>query len=182
MSRSAGNLKEEYRQYTLGLALFDIVPVLVFLAAGILMWTMWSDRLLLAGVICSFIAGLSKVLWKLQIVVKKRNSAALTGIFHILMPLGFALMMLAVILSTVRYVAGGGVFAESTLAGLWRGLTMKPAMWCFIGGFAGMCLMGYLGSHMDESAEANWIEELVNAAAQLAILAGVVFVYMGMIR
>ena len=29
MSRSTGNLKEEYRQYTLGLALFDIVPVLL---------------------------------------------------------------------------------------------------------------------------------------------------------
>ena len=174
------SLKEEYRQYTLGLALFDIVPVLAFLAAGIVLWTMWSDRLLLAGVICSFIAGMSKVLWKLLVVVKRRNNAALTGIFHILMPAGFALMMLAVILSTVKTVAGGGAFAESAMAGLWRGLTMKPAVWCFLGGFAGMCLMGYLGSHMDDSARANWIEEIVNAAAQLAILAGVVIVYSGM--
>jgi hypothetical protein len=179
MNRS---LKEEYRQYTLGLALFDIVPVLVFLAAGVLLWTMWSDKLLLAGVICSFIAGLSKVLWKLEVVVKKRNSAVLTGIFHFLMPVGFILMILAVALSTFKCVAGGGAFADSAMAGLWRGLTMRPAMWCFLGGFAGMCLMGYLGSHMDESAKANWIEALVNAAAQLAMLAGVVFVYMGMIR
>jgi hypothetical protein len=43
-----------------------------------------------------------------------------------------------------------------------------------------MCLMGYLGSRMDDSARANWIEEMVNTAAQFAVLAGVVLVYCGM--
>jgi hypothetical protein len=41
-------------------------------------------------------------------------------------------------------------------------------------------MMGWLGSHMDKSARSNWIEELINTAAQLAILAGVVIVYFGM--
>ena len=42
-----------------------------------------------------------------------------------------------------------------------------------------MCLMGYLGSHMDNSARSNWTEELVNTLAQLAFLAGVIAVYFG---
>jgi pimeloyl-ACP methyl ester carboxylesterase len=89
-------------------------------------------------------------------------------------------MLLSVVLSTVRTVAGGGAFADSAMAGLWRGLTFMPATLFFIAGFAGMCLMGWLGSHMDKSARSNWIEELINTAAQLAILAGVVIVYFGM--
>ena len=180
MSRSTGNLKEEYRQYTLGLALFDIVPVLLFLISGILIYSMCMNRLFLAGALCCFIGGMAKVIWKLIVVLAKRDIPAFSRVFRVLMISGFALMLLSVILSTVRSVAGGGAFADSAMAGLWRGLTFMPAMLFFIAGFAGMCMMGWLGSHMDKSARSNWIEELINTAAQLAILAGVVIVYFGM--
>ena len=179
MSRSTGNLKEEYRQYTLGLALFDIVPVLLFLISGILIYSMCMSRLFLAGALCSFIGGMAKVIWKLIVVLAKRDIPAFSRVFRVLMIGGFALMLLSVVLSTVRTVAGGA-FADSAMAGLWRGLTFMPAMLFFIAGFAGMCMMGWLGSHMDKSARSNWIEELINTAAQLAILAGVVIVYFGM--
>ena len=180
MSRSTGNLKEEYRQYTLGLALFDIVPVLLFLISCILIYSMCMSRLFLAGALCCFIGGMAKVIWKLIVVLAKRDIPAFSRVFRVLMIGGFALMLLSVILSTVRTVAGGGAFADSAMAGLWRGLTFMPAMLFFIAGFAGMCMMGWLGSHMDKSARSNWIEELINTAAQLAILAGVVIVYFGM--
>ena len=180
MSRSTGNLKEEYRQYTLGLALFDIVPVLLFLISCILIYSMCMSRLFLAGALCCFIGGMAKVIWKLIVVLAKRDIPAFSRVFRVLMIGGFALMLLSVILSTVRTVAGGGAFADSAMAGLWRGLTFMPAMLFFIAGVAGMCLMGWLGSHMDKSARSNWIEELINTAAQLAILAGVVIVYFGM--
>ena len=180
MSRSTGNLKEEYRQYTLGLALFDIVPVLLFLISCILIYSMCMSRLFLAGALCCFIGGMAKVIWKLIVVLAKRDIPAFSRVFRVLMISGFALMLLSVILSTVRTVAGGRAFADSSMAGLWRGLTFMPAMLFFIAGVAGMCLMGWLGSHMDKSARSNWIEELINTAAQLAILAGVVIVYFGM--
>lgn len=180
MSRSTGNLKEEYRQYTLGLALFDIVPVLLFLISCILIYSMCMNRLFLAGALCCFIGGMAKVIWKLIVVLAKRDIPAFSRVFRVLMIGGFALMLLSVILSTVRTVAGGGAFADSAMAGLWRGLTFMPAMLFFIAGFAGMCMMGWLGAHMDKSARSNWIEELINTAAQLAILAGVVIVYFGM--
>ena len=180
MSNRKGNLKEEYRQYTLGLALFDIVPVFLFLISCILIYSMCMSRLFLAGALCSFIGGMAKVIWKLIVVLAKRDIPAFSQAFRVLMICGFALMLLSVILSTVRSVAGGGAFADSAMAGLWRGLTFMPAMLFFIAGFAGMFMMGWLGSHMDKSARSNWIEELINTAAQLAILTGVVIVYFGM--
>ena len=176
MSRSTGNLKEEYRQYTLGLALFDIVPVFLFLISCILIYSMCMSRLFLAGALCCFIGGMAKVIWKLIVVLAKRDIPAFSRVFRVLMIGGFALMLLSVILSTVRTVASGRAFADSAMAGLWRGLTFMPAMLFFIAGFAGMCMMGWLGSHMDKSARSNWIEELINTAAQLAILAGAVIV------
>lgn len=181
MSRVERNriTETEYDEYTLGLALFDVLPVLIFLGSGLILYTMYDSKLFLAGVICSFIGGLCKVLWKLVIVLKKRNNAALTFLFHLLLPAGLAIMMLSVVIPTVKQSYNGVELADSIAAKLWQGLTMQPAMWCFIGGFLGMCLMGYLGARMDESVRANWIEELINTLAQGAVLAGVILVYLG---
>ena len=168
-----GTLSREYEKYTLGLVLFDLLPVIFFLFSGILIWKMYGHPLFLTGVIACFIGGLSKVIWKLIIVTGKKDMAIFNKIFRALMPGGFVLMLLAVIISACTR---GGSF----LAAFWHGLTMMPAVIFFIAGIAGMCLMGYLGSHMDRSARSNWIEEATNAAAQLAILIGVVIVYFGM--
>jgi hypothetical protein len=124
--------------------------------------------LLLAGVIACFSGGLCKAIWKMIIVISRKDHPGLTRAFHILMPAGFALMILSV-------PVGG----KAALAGLWRSLTMMPAAAFFAAGFALMCLMGYLGSHMDNSVRSNWIEEIVNTLAQLAVLAGVIAVYFG---
>ena len=43
--------KEEYRDYTLGLALFDAVPVLLFLLTGVTVFLISGSRIFLAGVI-----------------------------------------------------------------------------------------------------------------------------------
>ena len=159
---------DEYKEYTMGLALLDIMPVLLFLASGLIMYSMYGSPLLLAGVLACFTGGLCKAIWKMIVVVRKKDLPGLTRMFHILMPAGFALMILSV-------PAGG----RTAISGLWRSLTMMPAAILFIAGFVLMCLMGYLGSHMDNSARSNWIEELVNTLAQLAILAGVIAVYFG---
>ena len=159
---------DEYKEYTMGLALLDLVPVFVFFASGLIMYSMYGSLLLLAGVLASFTGGLCKAVWKMIVVISKKDITGLTRAFHILMPAGFALMILSV-------PAGG----RAALSGFWRSVTMMPALVLFISGFALMCLMGYLGSHMDNSARSNWIEELVNTLAQLAVLAGVIVVYFG---
>jgi len=158
----------EYKDYTIGLALVDLAPVLLFLMSGLIMYSMYGSPLLLAGVIACFTGGLCKAVWKIIIVIKRKDFASLTRAFHILMPAGFILMILSV-------PAGG----KAAFSGLWRAVTMMPASVLFAAGFALMCLMGYLGSHMDSSARSNWIEELINTLAQLAVLAGVIVVYFG---
>ena len=161
-------LPQEYKEYTFGLALLDTVPVLLFLGSGLIMYSMYGRPLLLAGVLASFAGGMSKAVWKMIVVIRKKDLPGLTKAFHILLPAGFALMILS--------VAAGG---RAAFSGLWRSLTMMPAAIMFAAGFALLCLMGYLGAHMDGSARSNWIEELVNTSAQLAVLAGVIAVYFG---
>lgn len=152
----------------MGLALVDLAPVLLFLISGLIMYSMYKSPLLLAGVLACFTGGFCKAIWKMIIVISRKDHPGLTRAFHILMPAGFALMILSV-------PVGG----KAALAGLWRSLTMMPAAAFFAAGFALMCLMGYLGSHIDNSARSNWIEEIVNTLAQLAVLAGVIAVYLG---
>ena len=168
-----GTLSRQYEKYTLGLALFDLLPVIFFLLSGILIWKMYGHPLFLTGVIACFIGGLSKVIWKLIIVTAKQDRPIFNKVFRALMPGGFVLMLLAVIISACTR---GGSF----LASFWHGFTMMPAVIFFIAGITGMFCMGYLGSHMDRSARSNWIEECVNAASQLAVLIGVIIVYTGM--
>lgn len=160
--------KDEYNEYTMGLALVDLMPVLLFLMSGLIMCSLYGSPVLLAGVIACFTGGLCKAIWKLIIVIRKKDHPSLTRAFRILMPAGFALMILSVF-------AGG----KAALSGLWRSLTMMPAAVLFACGFVLLCLMGYLGSHMDNSAKANWTDELINTLAQLVILAGVIIVYFG---
>lgn len=162
-------LKEEYKEYTLGLALFDAIPVIVFLMSSIIIYTMYGSLVFLTGAAACFIGGMSKVIWKILVVKQKKDHAALTKVFRIFMFGGFGLMILSVLLR----------IGQGSLAGLWHSLTMMPATVFFVLGCAGMVLMGYLGSHMDYGAKANWIEESVNTIAQTAILIGVIIVYFG---
>jgi hypothetical protein len=163
ISADTGKLKEEYRQYSIGLALFDLVPVLLFLASGVLIYSRYRSPLLLAGALACFAGGMCKAVWKLIVVIRGADCSSLTKAFRMLMPAGFALMILSV-------PAGG----KAALSGFWHALTMMPAALFFTSGFALMCLMGYLGSHMDSGARANWIEEAVNTLAQLSVLAGLI--------
>ena len=101
--------KEEYNEYTIGLALVDLMPVVCFLMSGLIIYSMYESPVLLAGVLSCFAGGLCKAIWKLIIVIRKEDHPGLTRAFHILMPAGFALMILSV-------PAGG----KAALAGLWN--------------------------------------------------------------
>ena len=168
MAAASRPITDEMKEYTLGLVLFDMVPVLLFLMSGLVIHSMYDSRLLLAGVAASFLGGTAKVIWKLIVVLGRKDRPVFNRIFRALMPAGFLLMILSV-------PAGG----KTAFISLWHSLTMMPALIFFILSFAGMCLMGYLGSHLDKSASSNWREEITNALAQAALLAGVIVVYFG---
>ena len=155
-------MDKNYRDYTIGLVLFDNIPVILFLISGLVIYDHFDSRLFLASIVAMFIGGTSKVLWKLLVVIKKTDAAVLTMAFRVLMLGGFGLMLLSVLLRV----------NQGVLTGVIRGFTSMPSMLMFIIGIAGLCVMGYLGKHMDTSARSNWIEEAVNTVSQLAILMG----------
>ena len=132
----------------MGLALFDAVPVIFFLMSTIVIYSMYGSPVFLIGAVACFLGGSAKVLWKLIVVLKKKDVSVLTKAFRILMFGGFGLMLLAVVISAVSDSANGVPGAVSgqpgsggALADLWDALTMMPATLFFIAGIAGMCCM-----------------------------------------
>lgn len=154
--------------FTLSLALVDALPVLFFGGSMILIALLFKSRLFLLGALLCFWAGAAKVLWKIIVVKKKKNSWWLFLQMRIVMPLGFALMLLSVILNrkTIRFAA---VLAA---------LTSFPSVIFFALGLVGMVLMGVFASRLDSSdLRSNWIEQLTNTAAQAAIFIGILLLF-----
>ena len=160
-------VKNRYSDYTLGLAIFDAVPVLIFLLSGLVIYALSGSPLVLAGAVIAFAGGMCKVIWKIRIVQRGADSAGLTRAFHIMLPLGLGLMTVAAVVAVARGKGGELIHA----------VTLMPASLFFALGLAGSCLMGLLGKRLDDSARSNWIEELINTAWQSAILIGVVILY-----
>ena len=160
-------VENKYNDYTLGLALFDAVPVFLFLLSGLVIYALSGSVLVLAGAVTAFAGGLCKVIWKIRIVRRGTDSTGLTKAFHILLPLGLGLMAAAAVAAAVNGKGGDLV----------RAVTMMPAALFFAAGLAGACLMGWLGGRLDNSARSNWIEEIINTAWQAAFLIGVVLLY-----
>ena len=87
---------------------------------------------------------------------------------RIVMPIGFALMLLSVILNrkAIRFAA---VLAA---------LTSFPSVVFFALGLIGMVLMGVFASRLDSAdLRSNWIEQLTNTAAQAAIFIGILLLF-----
>lgn len=164
-TKTSQDTADKYKDYTLALAVFDGVPVLLFLINGLLIHKRYRSKLFLGGVLCAFLGGASKAAWKVIIVKEKKDIELLTKSFKTLLPAGMSVMM----------VSGGTGIASAAGKGALKDMSSivfaQSARW-FVLGAAGMGLMGYLGKHMDNSARSNWIEELTNAASQAAFMAG----------
>lgn len=154
--------------YTLGLALFDAVPVLLFGIACFLQWKMTQSLLVLLGGIVCFTAGMLKVLWKIIVVTRKKNVWPLFVQMRIGMPAGFGLILIGLIV---------GVFWGNTvlfLQSIWHIHIMVFIVLTVIG-MTGMIICG---SRLDsKKASSNWIEEVCNTFAQGAFLIAMVLTY-----
>lgn len=156
---------EMYNDYTLALAIFDGVPVLLFLINGLLLHKRFRSKLFLGGVISAFLGGASKAVWKGIIVKDKKDIELLAKAFKLLLPAGMTVMV-------ISGVAGITSAAHKAVLKDLSGIVSVRSVGWFALGAAGMGLMGYLGKHMDSSARSNWIEELANAASQASFMAG----------
>lgn len=152
--------------FTLGLALLDAVPVLLFCASMVLVGLRFRSALFAAGAVCCVLAGCGKVAWKLLAALRGADISWLARPFRVLMPAGFALMLVAVVAAIA-----GGTLAPGTLYAL---ITRMPACACFVLALACFAAMGIMGATLGRrDARANWAEQLVNTCAQLALLAGI---------
>lgn len=149
--------------FSFSLALVDAFPVLFFGASMIVIGMRFSSRLFLTGALLCLASGAGKVLWKMIVALKKKNIWLLFIQMRILMPIGFALMMLSLI------VNAGKISLES----LTSAICSVPSVFFFGIGLAGMILMMVFAIKLDSSdARANWIEQLTNGIAQAAIFVG----------
>lgn len=149
--------------FTLSLALVDALPVLFFCASMIVIGGFFSSPLFLIGALLCFFAGAAKVLWKVIVVLRKKNIWFLFLQMRILMPIGFVLMMISLIVNR----------SEISFARMAAAFMRMPSLIFFIIGILGMVLMMAFSMKLDSSdVKANWIEQLTNGIAQAAFFAG----------
>ena len=88
--------------FTMRLALVDALPVIFFAGSMILIGQRFSSKLFMLGALLCLIGGFGKVLWKVIVVLKKRNVWPLFVQMRLLMPLGFLLMICSLIANADR--------------------------------------------------------------------------------
>lgn len=155
-----------YEGFTLSLALVDALPVLLFGGSCILIGLIFKSPLFMVGACLSFLAGLCKVLWKVILAVAKKDIPLLNKQMRVVMPLGFLLILVSLIVDRARisFPAMGAAivgFPQVIFFALW---------------VVGMVGMGVLAKKLDSTvAKNNWIEQCVNATAQLCLFLGLLF-------
>ena len=154
--------------FTLPLALVDALPVLFFGGSMILIGLLFGSPLFLTGAALCFWAGAAKVLWKIIVVTKKKNVWWMFLQMRIVMPVGFVLMILAVVLNR----------NDINLSAVCAAVISFPSVIFFTVGVIGMVLMGVFAAKLDSAdVRANWIEQLTNAVAQAAIFVGILLLF-----
>ena len=152
------------QDFTLSLALVDALPVLFFGGSMILIGLLFGSPLFLIGAALCFWAGAAKVVWKIIVVTKKKNVWWMFLQMRIVMPIGFLLMLLAVILNR-NAIDLSAVFAA---------VISLPSVLFFAAGVIGMALMGVFAAKLDSAdVRSNWIEQLTNGVSQAAIFIGI---------
>lgn len=153
--------------FTVTLALEDAVPVVLFCLATISMGRAIQSPLFVLGVCISFAAGALKVAWKLAMALGHRNIPLLSRQMRYVMPLGFLLMAIGLIVQ--RDAAGALILCMLEL----------PSLPFTLAWAALICLMVHSARTSDQlDSASNWKEQGTNSAAQLAFLVSVLLASM----
>ena len=155
--------------FSLSLVLVDTIPVVFFGATMILISMLLHSKLFLIGALLTLFAGAAKVIWKLAVVIKRKNVWWLFIQMRITMPVGFIIMIIGLILSR----------SKADFSAIWQTAISIPAIIFFVIGFLGMILMAVFAFTLDGSkVESNWIEQITNSFSQVMIFLGVLSTYM----
>ncbi len=151
--------------FTLTLALVDAVPVLLFGASMVLVASKFAHPLFIVGAVLSTLAGCFKVAWKLILGIWKKDLRFLNKPFVPMQATGFLLMIVSFVLGFSK-INWGSVFAA---------VTGFPSVVLFVLWGVLMYLMGWYRKNKfkNDDAHANWTAQLINCAAQAALLLGI---------
>ncbi len=152
--------------FTLQMAIMDTLPVIFFCVALVIMTHRFNNPLFLTGGTIVVLAGALKVIWKLIIAIKKQNIYIFNYQLHILMPIGFILMLIAVIFNFTK------IFTNY----FFDRISSFPTLLFFIMGILCMIKMALLAKNTDnDNAKANWVEQGINSLGQACFLLGILF-------
>lgn len=148
--------------FTLKLALVDLIPVFFFSASAILLGLRLHNLVFLWGASFCITAGLGKVTWKIILALAKKDLPVFNRQMHILMPIGFFLIIISFFQQPVTITAAD--------------LLQMPSFLFFLIGIAGIGCMSYLGfKNSAKDVKANWIEQCINSVAQASFYFGLLF-------
>ena len=151
--------------FTLFLAFVDAIPVIFFGLSMIKIGMLFNSFLFLAGAILCFVGGAGKVLWKIIVVLYKKNIWFIFVQLRILLTAGFILMLLSLFID----------YQKINLNSIIQKIVSFPSCIFFLLGLAGMILMFIFAKKLDSSdVKANWIEQLTNGISQICIFIGIV--------
>lgn len=159
---------KKYSDFTLSLALFDAIPVLLFSAAAIIAACNLNSTLFLIGAVICTLSGTMKVIWKITVSATQKDLKPLNIQMRFLMPCGFLLIIIGLIIDAPKI--------NFKLIG--ANATSMPAILFYFITITGMILMSIFAFKLDSTkAKSNWTEQITNAVAQLALLLGVIFTF-----
>lgn len=159
---------KKYNDFTLSLALFDAVPVLLFSAAAIIAGCNLNSTLFLIGAIICTLSGTMKVIWKITVAATKKDLKPLNKQMRFLMPCGF-LLIIAGLITDAQKINFKLIIANAI---------SMPAILFFIITITGMVLMSIFAFKLDSTkAKSNWTEQITNTVAQFAFLLGIIFTF-----
>ena len=151
--------------FTLSLVLVDFIPVLFFIFTILLFSKkIYFDYLIVMGGFICFFSGFIKVLWKLIVVLKKKNVWWMFVQMRILMPIGFCILMLG-------FMVGWKYFSDIIFDASFNSRIFFT-LWII-----GISLMSLFAIILDSSnPKANWIEQITNSISQFFLWLAVIFI------
>jgi len=152
--------------FTVKMAVVDAFPVIFFSLATVCLGIFLKSNVFLLGALLSAFAGITKVIWKFIVAIKKKNIWWLFMQMRICMPLGFILMILGV------FVGKSGMSGKE----IWKWFTSFPVNIFFGLGLVSFILMIIMAFALDNTnPKHNWIEQIINGTGQFFVLVGAVF-------
>ena len=150
--------------FTLSLVIVDIIPVLFFFITIISfsMKTYFNYLFIIGGIIC-FISGFLKVIWKLIVVLKKKNVWWMFVQLRMAMPIGFTMI-------TIGFMFGWKNYSNI----IFNAPFMSKLFFTFW--IIGMSLMSIFAMRLD-SADliSNWIEQITNSISMIFLSISVIY-------